>query len=92
LPDPDLGQFLDGFVEQTSPTTITRRAPAHCLAEVTHFTAVRTWLPEIKRFITRQWIDLDLDLVTAKAFRGDDTSVPTGLLDKRFALVFPAFE
>jgi hypothetical protein len=85
-----LDVVLDGFVERTSPTTITKRAPAHRRREVTHMTSARTWLPETKRFITREWIDLGL--VTSKAAKGDDASVPTGLWDKRVSLVFLAFE
>jgi hypothetical protein len=84
-----LDGVLDGFVELSAPTTITERAPAHRRPDLVHVTTARTWLPDIKRFITREWIDLDL--VTSKAAKGDDAAVPTGLWDKRVSLVFPAF-
>jgi hypothetical protein len=81
-----LNGILDGFMEQTVTLTATERAKLRPSPSVEPLPPERTWLPEIKRFLMTDWIDLGP--VTTKAAKGDDATVPTGLLDKRVYLVF----
>ena len=50
----------------------------------------QTWLPSLSRYLPHSWVDLNL--VTSKAAKRDDSEIPVTLWNSRITLLFPGSE